>query len=185
MLLGREAGHVHLVGLAVILGAPADEAFAVEHRRAPSAPWLSSQRCIVTRLPRLLWSTNWQHFGESPAWLMDVGGAASSNNHAALHACDEMMATRTMTNGRQSQKFDVLKDRMKTWPAAKSSPEEHDVRLGGMDGVVHPAPGLLHAHVAPLVLRRQASPDAQVRTRNEGVRRLSTVCVNSCGALPR
>jgi hypothetical protein len=35
---------------------------------------------------------------------------------------------------------------------AACAPEEHDVRLGAVDRVVHPAARLLHAQAAPLVL---------------------------------
>lgn len=38
-------------------------------------------------------------------------------------------------------------------PSRRNAPEQHDVRLGAVDGVVHPAAALLHAQGAPLVLQ--------------------------------
>lgn len=45
-------------------------------------------------------------------------------------------------------------------PTVGFAPEQHDVRLGPVDGVVHPAARLLHANAAPFSLRRnmQAKP---------------------------
>jgi hypothetical protein len=48
-----------------------------------------------------------------------------------------------------------LRGRCGAHAAARSrgAPEQHDVRLRAVDGVVHPAARLLHAQSAPLVLR--------------------------------
>eukprot|EP00211_Chloroparvula_japonica_P012908 CAMPEP_0119119860 /NCGR_PEP_ID=MMETSP1310-20130426/1167_1 /TAXON_ID=464262 /ORGANISM="Genus nov. species nov., Strain RCC2339" /LENGTH=122 /DNA_ID=CAMNT_0007109315 /DNA_START=49 /DNA_END=413 /DNA_ORIENTATION=+ len=50
---------------------------------------------------------------------------------------------------------DALSMRLLVLLVVQGAPEEHDVRLRPVDGVVHPAPGLLHAQRAPLGLRQQ------------------------------
>ena len=63
--------------------------------------------------------------------------------------------------------------------AAGDAPVQHDVGLGPVDGVVHPAAGLLHAETAPLSLMDKGRSDRQrsgsggrvERTRRGRVRR--------------
>lgn len=51
-------------------------------------------------------------------------------------------------------------ERSASGPTVGFAPEQHDVRLGPVDGVVHPAARLLHANATPFSLRKEHAGEA-------------------------